>query len=107
MGSMTGAELRASLLAKWGCSYDVQLRQTGGKIYLQIMWRYLEQASFPLSEGEYLAHLDRIVTYLNDWQVADQVRERIATHPTRPRLGKAIGIPLQLPQGRQVEWLLS
>ncbi len=104
---MTGAELRRVLLEKWGCSYDVQLRQTGGKIYLQIMWRYLEQASFPLSEGEYLSHLDHIVTYLNDWQVTEQVLAAIQENRSRPRLGKAIGIPLQLPQGRRVEWLLS
>jgi hypothetical protein len=103
---MTGKQLRSVLIEKWGYSYDVQLRQTGGKIYLQIMWRYQEQASFPLSEAEYLSHLDRIVTYLNDWQVIDQVLEGINLSRSKPRLGKAIGIPLQLPQGRDVEWML-
>ncbi|MFN3360262.1 MAG: DUF3067 family protein [Pseudanabaenaceae cyanobacterium] len=104
---MTGAELRSLLVAKWGYSYDVQLRQTGNKIYLQVMWRYLEQASFPLSEAEYLAHLDRVATYLRDWQVTDQVVTAINASRTRPRLGKAVAIPLQLPQGRAVEWLMN
>lgn len=104
---MTGEELRAALVDKWGYSYDVQLRQTGGKIYLQIMWRFAEQASFPLSEAEYLAHLTTIVSYLNDWQVTEQVLRAIQENRNKPRLGKAIGIPLQLPQGRAPEWLLS
>ncbi len=104
---MTADQLRSALVSKWGYSYDVQLRQTGGKVYLQIMWRYLEQASFPLSEAEYLAHLTTIVAYLNDWQVTEQVLEAIQTNRSKPRLGKAIAIPLQLPQGREVEWLLS
>ncbi|MCS6958957.1 MAG: DUF3067 family protein [Pseudanabaenaceae cyanobacterium SKYGB_i_bin29] len=104
---MTGAELRSILVAKWGYSYDVQLRQTGNRIYLQVMWRYLEQASFPLSEGEYLAHLDRVAAYLSDWQVTEQVIAAIRDSRIKPRLGKAVAIPLQLPQGRAVEWLMN
>ena len=45
---MTGQELHQLLQDKWGRSYDVLLRRTQGKIFLQIMWKYLEQASFPL-----------------------------------------------------------
>ncbi|MDE5082557.1 MAG: DUF3067 family protein, partial [Trichodesmium sp. St18_bin1] len=50
---MTGEELRQLLLAKWGKSYDIQLRRTKGKIFVQVMWKYLEQASFPITEPEY------------------------------------------------------
>ncbi|NEO26136.1 MAG: DUF3067 family protein, partial [Kamptonema sp. SIO4C4] len=53
---MTGQELRALLLQKWGRSYDIQLRKVKGKFYVQVMWKYLEQASFPLTEMEYLEH---------------------------------------------------
>ena len=42
---MTGEDLRQLLLNKWGVSYDIQLRRTRGKIFLQIMWKYLEQLS--------------------------------------------------------------
>ncbi|PSB40134.1 DUF3067 family protein, partial [Chamaesiphon polymorphus] len=55
---MTGQELREIIVAKWGYSYDVQMRKVPNKIYLQVMWKYQEQASFPLSEIDYLAHLD-------------------------------------------------
>ena len=51
---MTGSDLRQLLINKWGRSYDIQVRRTQGKIFVQVMWKYLEQASFPLSEGEYV-----------------------------------------------------
>jgi hypothetical protein len=62
---MTGEDLRQLLLNKWGVSYDIQLRRTRGKIFLQIMWKYLEQLSFPLNEADYIAHLNAITNYLN------------------------------------------
>ena len=74
MGSMTGQDLHELLLAKWGCSYDIQLRRTQGKILLQVMWRYLEQVSFPMTEEEYIAHLDQIANYLEGWGSVSQVQ---------------------------------
>jgi hypothetical protein len=38
------------------------------------MWKFLEQASFPLTEQEYMQQLDAVAEYLNDWGVADTVR---------------------------------
>jgi hypothetical protein len=68
------------------------------------MWRYLEQASFPLSEAEYLVHLDQIALYLNEWGQAEYVKVWISETRERPRLGKAVGIPLSLGE-RALEWL--
>lgn len=103
---MTGRDLQAILLDKWGYSYDLQLRRTQGKIWLQVMWRYLEQASFPLSEAEYLLHLDQIALYLNEWGQAEYVQVWIGETRERPRLGKAVGIPLSLGE-RALEWLAN
>lgn len=94
------------LLAKWGRSYDVQFRRVRDKVFLQVMWKYLEQASFPLSEAEYLAHLDTIANYLNAWGSATQVQQLIEQSRDRPRLGKAVNIPLELGE-RASEWLLG
>jgi hypothetical protein len=102
---MTGEDLRQLLLNKWGRSYDVQLRRTQGKIFLQVMWKYLEQASFPLSEAEYKAHLDSIASYLNEFGGVMQVQTYISQTRDRPRLGKAVSIPLDL-GARASEWLL-
>jgi hypothetical protein len=102
---MTGQELREIIVAKWGYSYDVQMRKTPGKIYLQVMWKYQEQASFPLSEGDYLAHLDTVGSYLAAMGGVEQVQKFIATTNEKPRLGKAVSILLNLGD-RASEWIL-
>ncbi len=102
---MTGKELRQILLDKWGRSYDVQLRRTQGKLFLQVMWKYLEQASFPLNESEYLEHLHSIASYLDGMGGTKQVQKFIQETRERPRLGKAVSIPLDLGE-RSSEWIL-
>jgi hypothetical protein len=103
---MTGLELHQLLLDKWGYSYDVQVISLKGKIYFQVMWKYLEQVSFPLSEAEYFAHLDQVASYLEVWGVAAQVQEAIADNRSRPRLGKAVSVPLDLGE-RASEWIIE
>jgi len=103
---MNGHELHQLLLRKWGCSYDIQLRRTQGKIFVLIMWKYLEQASFPLTETEYFAHLETVANYLQAWGVTTQVQAYIHQTRDRPRLGKAISIPLELGV-RTTEWILE
>lgn len=103
---MTGSDLRQLLLNKWGYSYDIQFRRTQGKILVQVMWKYLEQASFPLTEAEYIAHLDQVVSYLEAWGSIAQVQTFIQQTKERPRLGKAVSIPLDLGE-RGSEWLLE
>jgi Domain of unknown function (DUF3067) len=103
---MTGKELRQLLLSKWGHSFDVQLRRTQGKIFLQIMWKYLEQASFPLNEAQYQEHLDSVATYINGLGGSEQVQTFIRETRERPRLGKAVSIPLDLGE-RAAEWLVE
>ena len=93
---MTGKQLRQAIADKWNFSYDVQLRKTQGKIFLQVMWRYQEQQSFSMNDVEFMQHLDTIASYLSDWGVVDQVQTFIANTKERPRLGKAVSIPLQI-----------
>ncbi len=102
---MNGADLRQLIIEKWTYSYDVQLRKLTNRVYLQVMWRYLEQASFPLSEEEYLDHLEAIATHLNAMGGVQQVIDFIATTKEKPRLGKAISIPLELGE-RSSEWII-
>ena len=102
---MTGQDLHQLLLHKWVRSYDVQLRRTQGKVFLQVMWKYLEQASFPLSETEYEARMEAIATYLEGFGGTLQVQKYILDTKERPRLGKAVSIPLDLGL-RASEWIL-
>lgn len=103
---MTGQDLHQLLLSKWGRSYDIQLRRTQGKIFVQVMWKYLEQASFPMTEPDYLAHLNRVADYLNAWGSTEQVQDFIEQTRDRPRLGKAVNIPVDLGD-RASEWILE
>lgn len=105
---MNGSELRQLLLQKWGRSFDVQLRRTQGRIFLQVMWKYLEQASFPLGEAEYLARLDEVAAYVSALGAADQIRADMLKHRDRPRIGKAVNIALAVDLGdRASEWMLE
>jgi hypothetical protein len=103
---MTGEDLHRVLLEKWERSYDIQLRRTQGKIFVQIMWRYLEQASFQLTPEEYQERLDAVMVYLEGWGAVQQVVDYIQSTRERPRLGKAVSIPLQLGD-RASEWMLE
>jgi hypothetical protein len=103
---MTGQELQQLLLAKWGHSYDLQIRRIKGRIYVQVMWKYLEQASFPMTEQDYLEHLNAIADYLIAWDGVEQLTNYIENTRERPRLGKAVSIPIDLGE-RASEWILD
>ena len=99
-------ELLAILRRRWQASYDLQLIVRRGRLYLQVMWGYLEQQSFPLDAAGYAAKLDALVASLNGLGVAAQVREWLLTTSDKPRLGRAMSLPLVLPEGRASEFLL-
>ncbi len=103
---MTAEDLQTLLIDKWGYSYDVQIRKTPNKLFFQVMWRYQEQASFPMSEVEYLEHLQDVVTYLDGMGSLAQVVTAIRESKEKPRLGKAVSIPIEL-GGRASEWLIN
>jgi Domain of unknown function (DUF3067) len=63
------------------------------------MWRYLEQASFPLSEAEYMQKLDAIAYCLTLWGVVETVKRGVEAARGYPGYtgggnAKAISIPL-------------
>ncbi|WP_231597263.1 DUF3067 family protein [Synechococcus sp. CBW1004] len=99
-------EVLALLRARWQASHGLQLVQRNGRLYFQVIWNHLEQQSFPLSEADYREALEEIVASLNGLGVADQVRSWLQTTRDRPRLGRALSLPLELPAGRASEFLL-
>ncbi|MEO0350199.1 MAG: DUF3067 family protein [Cyanobacteria bacterium P01_A01_bin.15] len=103
---MTPEDFQELLINKWGYSFDVQIRKTSTKVFFQVMWRYLEQASFPIGEEDYLAHLKDVVMYLEAMGCLTQVQTAIEQTTERPRLGKAVSIPIDLGR-RSSEWLLD
>ena len=43
-------ELIGCLRQRWRATYDLQLVVRRQRLYLQVMWAYLEQQSFPMDE---------------------------------------------------------
>jgi len=103
---MNGQILRELITNKWGYSYDVQIIKIKDKIYFQVMWKYLEQASFHRTQLEYLQHLEQIAQYISNWGVIEQVKNGILEAKSRPRVGKAVSISLDLGD-RTSEWILE
>ena len=103
---LTADEVLGILRERWQASYDLQLIQRRGRLYLQVMWAYLEQQSFPLTAEAYAAKLEDLVGTLNGLGVADQVRDWLRTTSDKPRLGRAMGLALELPPERASEFLL-
>jgi len=103
---LSAEELLTVLHQRWQASYDLQVVQRRDRVYLQVMWAYLEQQSFPLSPEAYRAKLEELVTLLNGLGVAEQVRQWLSTTPDKPRLGRAMQMALVIPAGRASEFLL-
>ncbi len=82
--AITGAELRELIFRKWGRSYDVRLQRRGNRVYLHVMWKYLEQQSFPLSSEEYQQQLDAVAAFV---QVRAPVVESSSLHVLRSCAG--------------------
>lgn len=64
---LTGAELRRLVFEKFNRTYDVRLQRRGKRMYLHIMWKFLEQKSFPLTEEEYDMQLQAVAEYITMW----------------------------------------
>mmetsp|Transcript_7626 Transcript_7626/g.11443 ORF Transcript_7626/g.11443 Transcript_7626/m.11443 type:complete len:178 (+) Transcript_7626:44-577(+) len=98
-----GYKLCDLIVNKWGMPYDLQLKKEvfAGKpmLYLNVMWKYLGQESFHLTEREYLEHLEAIAQLLIKWEKVQHVKDLIKTCRKRPKayFGYAVGLPLELP----------
>ena len=84
------------LVNRWGKKYDFRLFIRDNYIYFQMMWKFLEQESFPLNEIEYRKSLAEKIEILNRGGYSEEVRNWLKTENSRPRLGKAVSLQLQV-----------
>jgi Domain of unknown function (DUF3067) len=93
-------ELRELVFSKWGKSYDVRIQKRSSRTFVHIMWRHLEQKSFPLTEQEYQEQLDAVAELCSMWGVSNLVRDGIRSASdkgpgyTAGGAARAIQIPL-------------
>ena len=88
-------EVILCLRTRWKATYDLQLVCRKNHLYLQVMWGYLEQQSFPLSQEEYRNHLGEVLEVVNRLGLADEVRSWLLNTSRKPRLGRALSFPLK------------
>ena len=75
-------------------------------MYIQMMWGYLEQKSFPLDEDSYKFKLNSILEIVNRVGQAELLRHWLRNVEGKPRLGRALTLPLKLDQ-RLEEFVLG
>lgn len=106
-----GRDLAALIFKKYGRSYDVRLVRNeflGRQLLaLNVMWKYREQRSFPLTEAEYLEHLNGVADNLRCWGAVSIVRSTLEKTKERPRIGKAVSIMINIDDKgeRANEWI--
>ncbi|GAB4850670.1 hypothetical protein Ancab_029981 [Ancistrocladus abbreviatus] len=109
--AFSGIDLAALIRNKYGRSYDVQLikKEFMGRnlLALNVMWKYREQRSFPLTEEEYILRLDDVANTLKCWGAVSHIRCSLAKLKERPRIGKAVSIFIDMDEsgGRSNEWI--
>ncbi|MBA0550808.1 hypothetical protein Golob_021722 [Gossypium lobatum] len=109
--TFSGLDLATLIRNKYGRSYDVQLikKEFMGRnlLALNVMWKYMEQRSFPLTEEEYLLRLDDVANTLKCWGAVSHIRNSLAKLKERPRIGKAVSIFIDMDEtgGRANEWI--
>ncbi len=83
---------------RWSVSYDMKLVVRRNRLYLQVMWGYLEQQSFPLDEASYREQIGEVLEVVNRLGLAPEVRGWLWKTSKRPRMGKALTFPLEADQ---------
>lgn len=109
----SGLDLANLIRKKYGRSYDVTLirKEFMGRnlLAMNVMWKYREQRSFPLTEEEYLLRLDDVATSLRCWGAVAHVRNSLDRSKDRPRIGKAVSIFIDMDDtgtgARSNEWI--
>ena len=96
---LTVDEVISVMRDRWKATYDLQLVVRGNRLYLHLMWAYLEQQSFPLDEESYRFHLADVLEVINRLGLSCEVREWLVKIKHKPRLGRAISLRLNAPIG--------
>ena len=92
---LTVDEVIGCLRQRWRATYDLQLVVRRRRLYLQVMWAYLEQQSFPMDLTTYREHIGEVLDVVNRLGLAGEVREWLASTRDKPRLGKALSLQLE------------
>ena len=113
--SSTGKELIELIYSKYGKQHDVSFvrRDIPGKtlVSLNLYHAHIGQRSFPMTKEDYEEKMDGVAMTLNAWgqwhTVETFLKEPIAPRrglPSRPIVGNAVSIKLELTKEQIQEW---
>ena len=88
-------EVIGFLKKKWGVSYEMRIVIRGENIFLQIMWGYQEQQSFPGTEEDFRQAISKVIDVLNRLGQSNLVRDWLIAVKGRPNPGKALSLRLK------------
>ena len=94
-------EVMECLRRRWGVTYDLRLLIKRDQIYLQMMWGFLEQQSFPIDGETFKENLNRTLEIINRAGLSNFVRNWLENVQAKPRLGKAL--TLALPRDQRMD----
>ena len=94
-------EVVGCLRRRWGVTYDLKLLIKKDRIYLQMMWGFLEQQSFPIDGETFKENLNRTLEIINRAGLSNFVRNWLENVQAKPRLGKAL--TLALPRDQRMD----
>ena len=103
--AMRGEELRKLVLKRYGKLYDTRICQRRDsmnklQLFLQIMWKFVGQKSFPMTEAEYIEQTDAVAEILTMKNRQDLVRANLPIWPKWPKMdttgANAVMIPLDI-----------
>ena len=94
-GPLEFDEVIGFLKDKWGVSYEIRILIRDKNAFLQIMWGFLEQKSFPENEMDYRNSLSKVLEVINRSGQAPLVRHWFMTVKDRPKVGKALSLRLE------------
>ena len=80
---------------RWGVTYELRLFVKGKRLYLQMMWGFLEQQSFPLTEEEFRERIAAVIDVVNRIDQSSFVRNWLLNVSGSPKVGRAISLPLR------------
>jgi len=112
---LDGEMLLQLIEAKFGKKHDVSFvrRDIPGKtlVSLNVYHAYLGQKSFPMTEEDFKEKMDGVALALNLWDQAETVVAFLKAPvrssrglPSRPIVGNAVSISLELTRDQIMEW---
>lgn len=93
-GTFDGAELRRVLRERFTVEYDVQPVVRNDRVYIHVLWRYFEQASFYMEEEQWAEHTEAVADLLKKWNAVDYFCDYISSIKKRPVVGISVNVPI-------------